>query len=170
MSKKTGSKSKLTKIILLVVLVIIAVGAGSLAYFDSQYNARIGKDKQRFETALADINKFFDENKTYIDGARESKSCSYDRGVWGDANNPLCTVEARANINSDLRHDLISNAKSNLAVLGYQNISLTSNDTDILRAGGENDGLICSLSIDEALMRASCYGRAEAQHYPRVDR
>lgn len=179
MSKKTGSKSKLTKIILLVVLVIIAVGAGSLAYFDSQYNARIAKDKQRFETALADINKFFDKANPHISNRHESRYCTYFQGPYGDSGDPQCSIVSEAKYNVSSVSTVRELMRNNISVLGWNNLKrpedYPNRQDDLLWYAGEHNDLSCYMStrkdsLEKGNIEAICYGRAEAQHYPRVDR
>lgn len=180
MSKKTGSKSKLTKIILLVVLVIIAVGAGSLAYFDSQYNARIAKDKQRFETALADINKFFDENSDKFTDRKVERRCGYGTGPFGETAPLTCTVAIEAKLaakNDNFNPaQLIDLSDGSEVVLGWGNQKeIQGTDSKFSYwISGERSGLNCFGAFDKSEVdnkaQFYCDGRAEAQHYPRVDR
>lgn len=142
-------------------------GAGLLGYQYLQYQKRIANDKERYESALTDMNKFFDALGDNITDREVKRTCDYGVGPWGDQGDLNCNVIINARV-SDYRRDMFAEKQ---VLLGWESSTgLKSSQLGGDYLGGEKVGLFCDLTVRDNKVTALCYGRTEYQHYQRVDR
>ena len=89
---------KIAVIAITSIGILLIVGG---IYTNIQYNkhqALVNEDKQRFETALNNMERFFAGVEGVVNSQEHTCYCVFDKGPWGDMNtdNPLCTVKITA--------------------------------------------------------------------------
>ena len=172
---KTASVRK-RHIVLWVIGGIILFVAGFFVYQDLQYKQLAAADKQRFESALTDMNKFFDALGTTVTNRTVERTCDYGVGPWGDQGDLNCTVRVVGVMQSGLDSQLINGADNAKRVLMWENGQSSvqqgvRSDGTLYWYGGDFAGLDCYGNIsNQQKIDYSCRDRTQFQHYQRVDR
>ena len=157
-------KKRLFAVIFALALVL---GAGLWGYQYLQYQKRVADDRQRYESALTDMNKFFDALGSSVTNREVERTCDYGVGPWGDQGDLNCNVVIIARV-SNYRQDMFADKQS---LLGWEkSTGFKSSQLGGDYLGGERVGLSCDITVQDDKATALCYGRTEYQHYPRVDR
>ena len=157
--------------VVLVIISILLIVLGSAVIWEYLYRQKAAAaDKLRFESALTDMNKFFDALGTNVTNRTVERTCDYGVGPWGDQGDLNCTVIIKANyVRSEGMADRLKELKM---VLGW-NVSneSTSPDEYLYWVGGGYKGLDCfgRLNNDYSTVYY-CHARTAFQHYQRVER
>ena len=163
--KKTPNKKR--RIVLAMVGIVVLVGTGLYIYQDQQYQQRVADDKQRYESALTDMNKFFDALGSNVTNREVQRTCDYGVGPWGDTGDLNCNVVILAKVGDYSREKFTEK----LSVLGWSSKhGIISSEPGVDYQSGEYGKLSCEMTIGGTNVTALCYGRTDFQHYPRVDR
>lgn len=172
MKVKTQSKPKIWRVIAIALIVVVA--GLFIASYIYEANMRAA-DKQRFESALENINKYFDALGGLVKDRQVDRTCDYGVGPWGDSGNLQCNVIVRGVVEFS-QNDYLSKFDDSKTKLEWQDMK--SSFTDGTRSegtaywiGGKVSGIDCYGSIDnENRVNFYCHGRTDFQHYRRVDR
>ena len=169
MNNRFTKKKRLFAVIFALALaLVLCVGLWGYQYL--QYQKRVADDRHRYESALTDMNKFFDALGIGVADREVKRICDYGVGPWGDQGDLNCSARIIGKYNSAEDPFLDSSKDKLLAWVELDHGSGPTQD-QLYWIDGTRDNLSCggyfSNSMDVELY---CRGQTEYQHYQRVDR
>ena len=167
---------KISIIAVCIIVLLAAAGISRTLHDNHQRQLVVEADKQRFETALTNINTFLDSLDVEIADRKTERVCGYATGPWGDVQGTLrCKVTVSGKLQDIDNKDIIARLDSNKDILAWTD---TKSGLDQGTIGntlyayeGVLDGLSCYGVLEDTYdIDYDCASSSEDQHDPRADR